>query len=76
MSARLRDVALRAGVSVATASRVISGRDDGVHPARREAVLRAAQELHYVPNAHAQALARAGTAQIGAILHDVSAPYF
>jgi LacI family transcriptional regulator len=76
MSARLRDVALRAGVSVATASRVISGRDEGVHPARREAVLRAAQDLHYVPNAHAQALARAGTAQIGAILHDVSDPYF
>jgi LacI family transcriptional regulator len=76
MSARLHDVALRAGVSVATASRVISGRIEGVSPARREAVLRAVAELHYVPNAHAQALARAGTAQIGAILHDVSDPYF
>jgi LacI family transcriptional regulator len=39
-------------------------------------VLRAAQALNYVPNAHAQALARAVNSQFGAILHDVSDPYF
>ncbi len=76
MSARLRDVAQRAGVSVATASRVLSGGADGVSPERRDAVLAAARALHYVPNAHAQALARAGTGDVGAILHDVSDPYF
>ncbi|HZO92231.1 MAG TPA: LacI family DNA-binding transcriptional regulator [Candidatus Baltobacteraceae bacterium] len=76
MSARLRDVAQSAGVSVATASRVLSGNAVGVAATRREAVLAAARTLHYVPNAHAQALARAGTAHIGAILHDVSDPYF
>jgi LacI family transcriptional regulator len=76
MSARLRDVAQRAGVSVATASRVLSGAGDTVAAERREAVLAAARTLHYVPNAHAQALARAGTTHIGAILHDVSDPYF
>jgi LacI family transcriptional regulator len=76
MSARLRDVAQTAGVSVATASRVLSGNGVSVAAARRQAVLAAARSLHYVPNAHAQALARAGTSQIGAILHDVSDPYF
>ena len=76
MSARLRDVAQRAGVSVATASRVLSGSAEGVSAERREAVIAAARTLHYVPNAHAQALARAGTTHIGAILHDVSDPYF
>jgi len=76
MSARLRDVAQSAGVSVATASRVLSGNAATVAAPRREAVLAAARTLHYVPNAHAQALARAGTAHIGAILHDVSDPYF
>ena len=76
MSARLQDVARRAGVSVATASRVLSGRADGVRAERREAVMTAARAMHYVPNAHAQALARAGTTHIGAILHDVSDPYF
>jgi LacI family transcriptional regulator len=39
-------------------------------------VLAAAHALQYVPNAHAQALARAGTTHIGAILHDVSDSYF
>jgi LacI family transcriptional regulator, galactose operon repressor len=63
-------------VSVATASRVLSGGGEGVATERREAVLAAARTLHYVPNAHAQALARAGTTHIGAILHDVSDPYF
>lgn len=76
MSAKLRDVAERAGVSVATASRVLSGKADGVRPQRREAVIAAARDLQYVPNAHAQALARAGTTHIGAILHDVSDSYF
>jgi LacI family transcriptional regulator len=76
MATRLREVAQRAGVSVATASRVLSGRADGVSVDRRVAVLDAARALHYVPNAHAQALAGAATGQIGAILHDVSDSYF
>jgi LacI family transcriptional regulator len=63
-------------VSVATASRVLSGNAEGVRPQRREAVVAAARELQYVPNAHAQALARSGTTHIGAILHDVSDSYF
>jgi LacI family transcriptional regulator len=76
MSAKLRDVAEKAGVSVATASRVLSGAAEGVRPQRRQAVVLAAAELQYVPNAHAQALARSGTTHIGAILHDVSDSYF
>jgi LacI family transcriptional regulator len=76
MSAKLRDVADNARVSLATASRVLSGAQTGVSPLRRQAVLRAAQALKYVPNAHAQALARAETAHFGAILHDVGDPYF
>jgi LacI family transcriptional regulator len=76
MSVRLQDVAKQARVSVATASRVLSGRYEGVRVDRRHAVLEAARALHYVPNAHAQALAGAAIGQIGAILHDVSDPYF
>jgi LacI family transcriptional regulator len=76
MPIRLRDVAARAGVSLATASRVLSGETSGGSARNRAAVLEAARELDYVPNAHAQALARPGSAHIGAILHDVSDPYF
>ena len=76
MQVLLRDVAARAGVSLATASRVLSGGRAGVSVQSREAVANAARELEYVPNVHAQALARAGSAHVGAILHDLSDPYF
>ena len=47
-SATLRDVAERAGVSVATASRVVSG-SAAVRPATRARVERAIRDLLYVP---------------------------
>ena len=72
----LHDVALRAGVSQATASRVLNGsnRVPGVGVADR--VRTAARELGYVPNAQAQALARASTGLLGLIVHDIADPYF
>jgi LacI family transcriptional regulator len=76
MAATLAEIARRAGVSVATASRVLNGSARGVTAEMRERVLAAASELSYVPNAHAQALARASTAIVGVIVHDVSDPYF
>jgi LacI family transcriptional regulator len=53
--ATIHDVAKRAGVSVATVSRVISGRGY-VSPASRQQVLAAADELAYVPNGMARGL--------------------
>jgi LacI family transcriptional regulator len=53
--ATIQDVARRAGVSTATASRVISGRGY-VSPASRDQVLAAADELGYVPNGLARGL--------------------
>jgi LacI family transcriptional regulator, galactose operon repressor len=76
MPATLIDVARHAGVSLATASRVLNGSTRSVTPALRQRVLAAAAALAYVPNAHAQALARASTATIGVIVHDMSDPYF
>jgi LacI family transcriptional regulator len=74
--ATLADVAKRAGVSAATASRVINGSAKPVTDELRDRVLRAVDELHYVPNAHAQGLARADRIAVGVIVHDVSDPYF
>ncbi|MEU8898652.1 LacI family DNA-binding transcriptional regulator [Nocardia sp. NPDC048505] len=73
---RLQDVAIRAGVSQATASRVLNGssRVPGEEVADR--VRAAAAELGYVPNAQAQALARASTGLIGLVVHDIADPYF
>jgi LacI family transcriptional regulator len=74
--ATLADVARRAGVSPATVSRVVSGSDRRVTDELRSRVLRAVEELQYVPNAHAQLLARADRIAVGVIVHDVSDPYF
>ncbi|RIV37453.1 LacI family DNA-binding transcriptional regulator [Micromonospora radicis] len=74
--ATLSDVARRAGVSPATASRVINGSSKPVTDELRERVLRAVADLQYVPNAHAQLLARSHRGAVGVIVHDVSDPYF
>jgi LacI family transcriptional regulator len=49
------DVARRAGVSIASVSRVLSGRDNP-RPATRDQVLKAVAELGFVPDGAAQAL--------------------
>lgn len=72
----LVDVARRAGVSLATASRVMNGSDRKVSPELRERVVGAARELRYVRNANAQALAKARSAIVGVIVHDIGDPYF
>jgi LacI family transcriptional regulator, galactose operon repressor len=74
--ATLADVAKRAGVSQATASRIINGSNKLVTEELRARVLRAVAELQYVPNAHAQLLARSQRTAVGVIVHDVSDPYF
>jgi DNA-binding LacI/PurR family transcriptional regulator len=68
--ASLRDVARHAGVSVATASRVISG-SDGVRSETRERVERAMRELLYVPPGR-----RPATGMIGLLVPDLENPIF
>jgi DNA-binding LacI/PurR family transcriptional regulator len=68
--ASLREVARRAGVSVATASRVVNG-SYGVRPATRERVERAMRELLYVPPAR-----RSETGLIGVLVPELSNPIF
>lgn len=72
----LSQVASEAGVSQATASRVLNGssRIPGEDVAER--VRRAAVRLGYVANAQAQALARSSTRLLGLVVQDISDPYF
>ncbi|RFS81801.1 LacI family transcriptional regulator [Actinomadura spongiicola] len=72
---KLQDVAEEAGVSLATASRVLNGTSQ-VRADLRERVLAAAADLSYTPNAHAQALAGSSSKSVGVVCHDVSDPYF
>ncbi|MGO1479915.1 MAG: LacI family DNA-binding transcriptional regulator [Brachybacterium sp.] len=76
MAVTLKDVAQRAGVSVPTASRVLSGSTYPVVEELRERVKSAALELDYVPNAQAQGLLRGNTGTIGVLVGDVGDPYF
>ncbi len=76
MSVSLRDVAERAGVSVATASRVLSGSDYPVRATLREKVQEAAAALDYVPNAQAQGLLAGRSNTVGVLVGEVGDPYF
>lgn len=71
----IRDVARRAGVSVATVSRVLAG-DYPVLPGTRNKVMRAVRELDYVPNAHARALSAARPGAIAIVVNTVAVPYY
>jgi len=72
----ITEVARRAGVSIATASRVMSEADYAVHPQTRERVLEAARTLDYVPNALARGLLKRTIPVVGVIVHDITDPYF
>lgn len=71
----MTDVAHLAGVSVATASRTLTGSRQ-VREALRLRVLEAAAALDYSPNLHARALASSEDATIVVVVHDSSDPYF
>jgi LacI family transcriptional regulator len=72
----ITEVARLAGVSIATASRVVSSADYPVSAATRERVLDAARELDYVPNALARGLIKSQVPVVGVIVHDITDPYF
>lgn len=71
----LRDVAAVAGVSVATASRVLSG-SPATSAASREAVTAAAAQLDFRPNVQARALRSSRTGSIGLLIPDIRNPHF
>jgi len=77
-----QDVALRAGVSRTTVSMVLNNKHESnqISPRTVQKVLRAAEELGYVPNAAAQALVSKRASVLGLILsrrnHQISSDVF
>ena len=65
--ARIADVAARAGVGIATVSRVLNGRV-GVRPATRERVAEAIEALNYRPSSLARSLSLQRTMVVAALL--------
>lgn len=75
MAVTIRDVAQRAGVSVATVSRVLNASGPvGVETRRR--VKEAASELRYAPNSAARSLIKRRTGVLGAVLPDLYGEFF
>ncbi|MEU4830808.1 LacI family DNA-binding transcriptional regulator [Streptosporangium sp. NPDC023615] len=72
----LEDVARHAGVSLATASRVLNGSTRQVGASLRAKVELSASELGYRTNVAAQTLARGASNVIGLVVHDLIDPYF
>ncbi len=71
----MRDVAEAAGVSVATVSRVLSGRR-GVTASSQRAVLEVAERLGYRANSVARSLRLRTTQTVGMVVPRISNPYF
>lgn len=75
MTATIRDVAKKAGVSPATVSRVLN-RPELVKDETRATVLKVADELDFVPNRLARALITGRSGLVALIVQDISNPYF
>lgn len=73
--ANIHDVARRAGVSIATVSRVLNGTAP-VNPEAVERVRAAAQSLQYRPNSAARALRVSRAKTIGLLISDIQNPFF
>jgi len=73
--ATIYDVCSKAGVSMATVSRVING-NDNVRAKTRQKVLAAMKSLGYKPNISAQSLASKVTNSIGILVSELSGPVY
>lgn len=75
MSAKIKDVAKKANVSIATVSRVVNN-VPLVNEETRERVLQAIKETGYRPNAIARSLKLQKTETVGVIIDDITIPYY
>lgn len=75
MSIGIEDVARRAGVSIATVSRVLADKPH-VSSKARKVVLDAVQELGYRPNLAARNLRSRKSNRLGLIISDIQNPFF
>jgi DNA-binding LacI/PurR family transcriptional regulator len=74
-TASIRDVAQRAGVSIATVSRAVNGIST-VAPELAERVWNAVRETGYVPNTQARALVSGRSHILGLVVSEITNPFF
>lgn len=76
LNATLNDVAKKAGVSITTASRVLSNANYPVSQKLKQKVHKAAAELKYVPNVYGQMLKTNISNVIGVIVPSLQNPFY
>jgi DNA-binding LacI/PurR family transcriptional regulator len=73
--ATIRDVASRAGVSIASVSRAFHN-DPRVRPETRRLILKASEELGYKPSLTARVSSPEASRSIGIIMYDIDNPWY
>jgi LacI family transcriptional regulator len=72
----MADVAARAGVSVATVSRALSGDPKRVSAPVLQRIIDAAEELEYIPNNLARNMRSGSSRILGLVISDIGNPFF
>lgn len=72
----IREVAKHAGVSVTTVSQVLNGKGDRFSESTRNKVLKAKDDLHYVPDFNARNLILQSSKTIGVLVPNIGNPFF
>lgn len=75
MSNGIKDVALRAGVSISTVSRALNGMGYVSDKARAK-IQKAVEELNYVPNTNARYLKAANSRNVALLVRGITNPFF
>ncbi|MEG0371412.1 MAG: LacI family DNA-binding transcriptional regulator [Clostridium sp.] len=76
MGVTIKDVAKASNVSIATVSRVINNKDEGVSNDTRERIKQIMKEMDYRPSGIARGLVTKKTHTLGLIVPDISNPFF
>lgn len=76
MGITIKDIAKEAKVSIASVSRVINNKSEGVSEETRERILAIIEKYNYIPSSLARGLVTKKTNIIGLVLPDINNPFF
>lgn len=72
----IKDIAKLGGVSIATVSKIINGKDHDIGEATKKRIELIMKEENYVPNRLARSLVTKKTKTIGLVIPDITNPFF
>jgi len=76
MKITIKTIAKLSGVSTATVSKVVNGKDENITEGTRNRVLKVIKENNYVPNRIASSMVTKKTKTLGLVIPDIANPFF